>query len=144
MAATPGSELNPADAPVVLVADNDTGVNELLCEVLSQVGLRTESVGDGQAALSRIAAGGVRLLVCDLDMPVVSGIEVVRRIPRGGGAPRVVVVSGYVDARLEHQLRGSGVVAAVFRKPFDLFAFADEVAALVRGAGSAPAGEAFA
>jgi CheY-like chemotaxis protein len=119
------------EAPLVLVADNDGGVNDLLREVLSRVGLRTAAVADGAAALQVIAAGGVALLVCDLDMPKLGGSDVLAELARSPDPPPVLVVSGYLDAHTERALTAHRHVRGVFRKPFDVFAFAEAARRIV-------------
>lgn len=121
-------------APLVLVADNDRGVNDLLREVLSRVGLRTAAVADGAAALQVIAEGGVALLVCDLDMPKLGGRDVLATLARLPDPPPVIVVSGYLDADTERALAAHGHVRGVFRKPFDVFSFAETARRLVAAA----------
>lgn len=128
--------------PLVLVADNDTGVRDLLCEVLRRHGMQTVVAGDGEEALKRLAVGSVDLLVCDLDMPVMGGEEVIRRLSDFASPPPVLVVSGYIDSLIERDLAAHEVVRGVFRKPFDVFAFAAEAAELAGCPRSAEAGEA--
>ena len=128
--------------PLVLVADNDTGVRDLLCEVLRRHGMQTVVAGDGEEALKRLAVGPVDLLVCDLDMPLMGGEEVIRRLGDFASPPPVLVVSGYIDSLIERDLTSQDVVRGVFRKPFDVFAFAAEAANLAGCARSAEAGEA--
>jgi len=127
----------PRRAPLVLVADNDTGVNALLQEVLLQSGLRIASVTDGEAALQLIESTSIALLVCDLDMPKMGGEEVLRRLEEMPKPPPVVVISGFLDGRLEQQLRGHSMVREVFRKPFDVFQFAEVAAQIAAGGGVA-------
>jgi CheY-like chemotaxis protein len=110
-------------APLVLVADNDRAVSRLLCEVLGRVGLRAACVSDGASALRYLAEREVALLVCDLDMPGLGGRDVLRRL--GPGGPPAVVVSGFLDAAAEAELAALHEVRATFRKPFDIFAFAE-------------------
>ena len=116
---------------LVLVADNDLQVNDLLVEVLERNGLRTRAVVDGAAALEVIERGGVALLVCDLDMPEMSGHELLKRLHGHPRAPAVLVVSGYLDARSEREFAARPGVHGVFRKPFDVFAFAEKAAEVV-------------
>ena len=116
---------------LVLVADNDGGVNDLLREVLSRFGLRNAAVSDGMSALRYLERGGVSLLVCDLDMPEMSGRELIERLAELPEAPPVLVVSGYLDARSERDLASRPGVRGVFRKPFDVFAFAEKAAEVV-------------
>jgi CheY-like chemotaxis protein len=118
---------------LVLVADNDSGVNALLQEVLSRSGLRTAAVTDGEAALEFIRNGPVSLLVCDLDMPKMGGEEVLAELRQLAESPPVLVISGYLDERIERELSALDEVRGVFRKPFDVFAFADTAVRLIRG-----------
>lgn len=120
-----------AATPMVLVADNDTAVNSLLCEVLARSGLRTAAVEDGASALKFLDNRPVSLLVCDLDMPVMSGEEVLEALGARSDAPPILVVSGYLDAELERRLADHAHVRGVFRKPFDVFSFAETVSGLV-------------
>jgi CheY-like chemotaxis protein len=125
----------------VLIADNDPGVTGVLTLFLERAGLRVEAVADGEEALTRLRGGGVDLLVCDLDMPRLSGEDVLAELAGWAAAPPVLVVSGYVDSRLEGELSGHPAVRAVLRKPFDLVEFSRRVVDLVGGA-SGPGEEA--
>ena len=125
------------EQPLVLVADNDAGVNDLLQDVLGRSGLRTVAVADGVTALRVIAEGGVALLVCDLEMAEMGGEEVLRHLAAMPDAPPVLVVSGYLDPHLERDLQGQRLVRGVFRKPFDVLAFADLAQRIARGDGGA-------
>ncbi len=130
------------DAPgaSVLIADNDRSVGGLLAEVLASVGIANEHVLDGAAARARLARAGYRVLVCDLDMPGVPGLEVLEGLAAADQPPAVVVVSGYVDSEVEEQLARWPFVRAVLRKPFDLIEFAALVRNLVGSEGEASAG----
>ncbi len=129
------SEPENADATRarVLIADNDAGVSTVLSQVLCRVGLAVELVGDGQTALERLRRGGLQLLVCDLDMPNLSGEEVLAALADIPSAPPAVVISGYLDAASNRRLLRLPKVLLTLRKPFDVFAFARLVADLCRG-----------
>lgn len=131
-------EASDAGRGLVLVADNDAGVNDLLREVLGRFGLPTAAVGDGVSALDFLERGGVSLLVCDLDMPEIGGLELIDRLADLRHPPPVLVVSGYLDARSERELADRPGVRGVFRKPFDVFAFAEKAASVVAETGSPP------
>lgn len=124
-----------ASRPVALIADNEEGIASLLAEVLRHHGFATETVGDGQAAIDRLAQPGVALLVCDLMMPRVDGKQVLRHLAAMETAPPALVVSGHLDEGTAEWLRGCCGVVAVFRKPFDLFEFARCARAAVPEAG---------
>ena len=113
--------------PVVLIADNDSGVSELLQEVLRRAGLVVETAADGQIAIDRIARGGIDLLVCDLQMPNLDGHGVLAYLEQKGATLPVFVVSGYVDPRREQSILAHRAVRGVLEKPFDVLEFAERV-----------------
>ena len=117
-------------APLVLIADNDRAVSALLAEVLARVGLAVRSVFDGEAARLQARERGVAVLVCDLDMPRLSGIEVIESLADLAHPPNVVVVSGYLDGAIQRRLRAMSYVRGVLPQPFDWLEFAARVRAL--------------
>ena len=94
-------------------------------------------VHDGEAALARLRLGGIRCLVTDLDMPGLSGQELLARMTTLEPKPDVVVASGFIDAAVEAELARYPFVREVLRKPFDVMAFTELVAGLVGGAAEA-------
>jgi CheY-like chemotaxis protein len=119
--------------PAVLIADNDNAVCSLLVEILVRRGLDVGQVADGEAALMAVRDPSVRVLVCDLDMPRASGLEVLAGLGDRPSAPAAIVISGYLDAALYERLSAIPAVRTILRKPFDLLAFADQVCQLVAG-----------
>jgi DNA-binding response OmpR family regulator len=115
----------------VLIADNDHQVSGLLSEVLKQIGVTPSHAYDGDEARRMAQEPGLDVLVCDLDMPGASGLEVLESLRALDRPPLVVVVSGYLDARIEAQLRTMSYVQEVLRKPFDLLGFAGIVRRLL-------------
>lgn len=126
----------------VLIADNDRAVSGLLTDVLKQSGLQMMHAYDGDEASSLARDQRVRVLVCDLDMPGASGLEVLESLRDLADPPRSIVISGYLDSGIEARLRTMPFVQEVLRKPFDLLVFAALVRRLVaQGEESSPAAE---
>ena len=70
---------NPPLAPArIVIADDDRLARELLASILRGAGYVVETVADGQEALDRVAHGGVELVLLDIVMPRLSGIEACR------------------------------------------------------------------
>lgn len=132
---------NEVSVPTVLIADNDSDVSDLLRDVLQRRGLHVERCFDGEAAGAMVRELGVQVLVCDLDMPRASGVEVVDGLSDMANPPAVVVISGFMDAATEQRLRAQPFVREVLRKPFDVLLFAHRVEALLKAAAPAEAGE---
>jgi DNA-binding response OmpR family regulator len=118
----------------VLIADNDEAVSGLLSEVLAQQGVRPRQAFDGDEARRMARAPDVTVLVCDLDMPGASGLEVLESLRDLDRPPAAIVVSGYLDAGIEARLRALDFVHEVMRKPFDLLGFAAVVHRLLGAA----------
>ena len=64
----------------VLVADDDQTTRALLCAVLGELGHEAEEASDGRAAWARFQATKPPLVVLDIEMPELDGLEVCRRI----------------------------------------------------------------
>jgi two-component system response regulator HydG len=121
----------------VLVVDDDQGVRYTLRGILEDAGFEVEEAPDGQAALERLARGGVHLVISDLRMPRMDGLELlshVRALPR---SPRLVLITAHGSERHAVEAMKAGAFD-YFRKPFDN----DELLAVVTRATQAVALEA--
>ena len=67
-----------SDPATLLVADDDPGLRESLERTLTREGYRVVLASDGRAALERVQAGGIDLIVTDLRMPGLTGLELLR------------------------------------------------------------------
>jgi two-component system response regulator HydG len=65
-------------SPTLLVADDDPAVRQSLERTLTREGYRVVLAPDGQAALERLQAGGIDLVLTDLRMPGLTGLELLR------------------------------------------------------------------
>jgi two-component system, cell cycle response regulator len=68
----------PAGPATLLVADDDRITRELLANILRSHGYVVETVEDGQEAVERVARGGIELVLLDIMMPRLSGLEACR------------------------------------------------------------------
>jgi DNA-binding NtrC family response regulator len=113
----------------VLVVDDDPGVRYTLREILASEGLAAEEARDGAEALAAFDARPVPLVVTDLRMPVMDGMELLRRLVARSPAPRVVVITAHGSERQAVEAMKAGAFD-YFRKPFET----DELIAVVRRA----------
>jgi CheY-like chemotaxis protein len=106
---------------LVLVADDERDIVEIVREVLEDAGFETMEAYDGQQALEAIAQKRPDALVLDIKMPVVDGIEVIKRLradPSLSGLPVVVLTSTQVIHESREQFRELGVKSWL-SKPFE-------------------------
>jgi CheY-like chemotaxis protein len=123
-----------ADAPHVLVVDDDGTLRTIARSVLQNAGYRVTDVADGSEALARMARGErYSLMVLDLDMPMLGGRDVLRAVRRSldtAGLP-VVVLTGTPDKDAEVQLLEQGADDYI-RKPIEPKRFLLRVNAALR------------
>ena len=81
--------------PTVLVADDEGGLRESVERALRREGFRVVLVEDGQAALDALRKGGVDLLLADLRMPGLDGLELLRASKLLVPEVEVIVLSGH-------------------------------------------------
>lgn len=88
--------LLPAPSACVLIAEDDDDLRELLAHALRKRGFTTEEARDGREALAKLDAGGIALLVLDLGMPHVDGLQVLQHLQASPGKANVpvLVISG--------------------------------------------------
>jgi DNA-binding response OmpR family regulator len=77
----------------VLVVDDEPIVREVLSRYLSREGFEVETAADGRAALDVFAATRPELVVLDLMLPRVDGLEVFRQIRAGNGAAVIMLTA---------------------------------------------------
>ncbi len=86
---------------MVLVADDDPEFSASIREVLEDRGYRVCLARTGSEALKTVMGGGVDILVLDLQLPVISGLEVYMQLRKRGRAVPTVVVTGHSHEQTE-------------------------------------------
>ncbi|HYB40673.1 MAG TPA: sigma-54 dependent transcriptional regulator [Candidatus Methylomirabilis sp.] len=81
----------------VLVADDERNLRELLVRELERKGHAVVGVPDGEAALERLREETADVLLLDMRMPRVEGIEVLRSLQAYPEAPQVIVMTGFQE-----------------------------------------------
>src|SRR5262249_22822877 len=76
--ACPSSGQSMSERGTLLVADDDPGLRESLERTLTREGFRVVLASDGRAALDRLQGGDIDLVLTDLRMPGLTGIELLR------------------------------------------------------------------
>jgi two-component system, OmpR family, response regulator len=71
----------------ILIADDDPHIREIICFALEKAGMKTVAVADGAAALQAIERRAPDLVVLDIGMPEMDGLEVCRRLRHTSDVP---------------------------------------------------------
>lgn len=100
---------DPADTETVVVIDDDNAMRLSCRKILSKMGLHVEAFEDGARGLEGVAALKPSLLVVDLKMPGVSGMEVISRVHEIDPQIVIIVITGYatIDTAVEAMKSGA-------------------------------------
>jgi two-component system response regulator PilR (NtrC family) len=121
---------DPQDkAPRILIVDDEEGMREFLSILLQKEGYQVETASSGQEALARLGEQRFDLVVTDLKMPRMSGIEVLHRIKEGDPDVGVVLITAYASTETAVDAMKGGAFDYI-AKPFDV----EEMKEVVRGA----------
>jgi DNA-binding response OmpR family regulator len=112
----------------VLVVDDDTAIRRLVRTVLEADGYDVLEADSGERALQLANEAGPAVVLLDVMMPGLSGIEVCRRLDHD--AVKVVMLTGRDERDMEDACRQAGADALV-TKPFSSIDLLDTVASLV-------------
>ena len=105
---------------MVLLAEDESRFRDWVEAILKQQGYNVCVANTGQEALDRVVAGGIDVLVLDLRLPVLSGVEVYLELKQRGLALPTIVVSDHPEEESKEldTLRDLAVTG-VLTKPFD-------------------------
>lgn len=108
-----------SERPHVLVADDDPDIRDLVVFKLGQSGYRTTAVGDGSSALETIRSEHPDMVVLDVMMPGLSGLDVLREVRADASLADVAVILLTARSRDDDVDQGFGAGADDYVvKPF--------------------------
>jgi CheY-like chemotaxis protein len=102
-------------ARTVLIVDDEVSIVEALAEILSWEGFSIVTAGNGRVALEQLGKARADVVLMDVMMPVMGGIEAARAMkadPRTAEIPVVIMTAGPVPDGVDGSL--------ALRKPFEL------------------------
>jgi DNA-binding NtrC family response regulator len=86
--------LSEQQAPRILIAEDEANLRLVLQKELERLGYRVQAAPDGEAALRKLEESNVDVLLCDINMPRIDGMEVLRRIYERPNPPEVIMLTG--------------------------------------------------
>jgi two-component system cell cycle sensor histidine kinase/response regulator CckA len=120
------------DRPVILVVDDEEPLRALAGEMLGFLGFAVETVPSGEAAVQRFARAPLPdLVLLDVIMPGIGGIEAFRRILKVAPTQKILIATGFADRAAMAALEAEGA-SGFIQKPYRLEILADRVRALLR------------
>ena len=113
----------------VLVVDDEAGIRESLSSILKDEGYHVEAVASAEEALQRAASGDLEVILLDVWLPGIDGLDALSRLQAIPRAPAVIMISGH--GTIETAVRATKLGAFDFiEKPLSL----EKIIVLVRNA----------
>ena len=115
----------------ILLAEDDESMREFLTRALRQAGHNVVPVGDGLDAMSQIEETPFDLLLADVVMPGLDGIELARRAAKKQPGLKVMFITGFAAVALRARAENHQN-ARVLSKPFHLRDLVDQVQVMLQ------------
>ena len=78
----------------LLIAEDEANLRLVLQKELQRLGYRVHAAPDGEAALRQLEENNVDVLLCDINMPRMDGMELLRRVHERPNPPEVIMLTG--------------------------------------------------
>lgn len=114
----------------ILIVDDQYGIRILLNEVFQKEGYQTFQAGNGQDALSILKEHKPDLVLLDMKIPGMDGIEILKRMKAKEESIQVIIMTAYGELDLIQKAKDLGALSH-FAKPFDIDEIRDAVRKLV-------------
>ena len=103
----------------VLIVDDQNGIRILLVEVFSVEGYNTFQASNGIIALDIVRQDNPDLVLLDMKLPGMDGLEILRRIKQINASIKVIMMTAYGELDMLKEASNLGAVMH-FTKPFDI------------------------
>lgn len=104
----------------ILVVDDNNGIRRLMCEFLNQLGFYVKEASDGLTALQIVMEEKPKLVLLDLRMPGLGGMQTLAKLRDLAPETIVVIMSAYFDAKDIEKAVEERQIKHFIIKPFDL------------------------
>lgn len=102
----------------LLVVEDDAMVRDVVVRSARKRGLEVDEADGGGPAMTLLASNDYDVVITDLKMPGISGLEIVEHIRDGHPETALIVITGFADDGVDERVSEAG--ALLLRKPFDM------------------------
>ncbi|MCA0988970.1 response regulator [Guptibacillus algicola] len=111
----------------ILIVDDQYGIRILLNEIFQKEGYQTYQAANGVQALDIVKNEDPDLVILDMKIPGMDGLEILKRIKKMEARALVIIMTAYGELDMIHQAMDLGAITH-FPKPFDI----DEITEAVK------------
>lgn len=116
----------------VLIVDDQPGIRRLLLEVFTDEGYEVHVATNGNEALEQAKETKPAVILMDMKMPGMDGIDALKELKEIGLAERVIMMTAYGELELVTKAKELGAFAYV-TKPFDIIKLCEMVSNYITG-----------
>ena len=93
----------------ILIIDDERAIRNVLKDILNNEGYNTDEAPDGEEGLKKFKAGNFDLVLCDIKMPKIDGIEFLQQAKQFNGDVPIIIISGHgnIDTAVDAVKKGA-------------------------------------
>ncbi|SET66414.1 two-component system, response regulator, stage 0 sporulation protein F [Oceanobacillus limi] len=114
----------------ILVVDDEHGIRLLLEDILTNEGYKVITAKTGKEALDKLNAHSISLMILDYKLPIVDGLEILKKLDREKTEVPTVVMSGLVE-KITEETKDISNVKSILAKPFNVLDVVQEVQSIL-------------
>jgi two-component system cell cycle response regulator len=115
----------------ILAVDDDPFIRALLAEIMAKLGHECDVAEDGLAALDKLAAGSYTIVITDIKMPRLDGVELTKRIKEKYNNTDIIVITAYnADYKYTDVIRAGA--SDFISKPFNVDELEAKLSRIIR------------
>jgi two-component system response regulator FixJ len=99
------------DPPVIAVIEDDEAMREAFCDLLQVLGLPCRAYDRAETFLETSGSDAFGCLITDVQLPGISGLELLQRLNKQGSVMPVIIVTSHMDAELRSRAMAGGAHA---------------------------------
>ena len=104
----------------IMIADDSTSIRQMVSHTLGQAGYDVIEAVDGQDALDKLMISPVSMLIADLNMPNMNGIELIKKVRENPRSKFIPIIMLTTESQENKKQKGRAAVATGWIvKPFD-------------------------
>lgn len=110
----------------ILIVDDQFGIRMLLQELFQREGYQTFQAADGKKALEIVTTHDPDIVLLDMKIPGMDGLEILKHIKANDSDCKVLVMTAYGELGMIQEAMDMGAIAYV-AKPFDIMELRDQI-----------------
>ncbi|MDF2946723.1 MAG: two-component response regulator [Bacillales bacterium] len=103
----------------ILIVDDQFGIRILLTEIFKKEGYKTFHAANGLQAIDIVQSESPDLILLDMKIPGMDGIEILRRVRQIDTKVKVIIMTAYGELDMIQEAKNLGALT-YFSKPFDI------------------------